>query len=220
MRLARHTREALVAQLTGRSSNLYSLDFNSRITHALRAPRGMGQGLGEVYTPPDPQPTTPSEEHAIVRGTFATLSAAADDYYRKIEAEQAFLIRAAELVGRLRKEVNRKRKLRANLEQDLLIMAVRKNTNGWAICCSQTLPAPNEGQPVLLHDYYAEGVPVVEIEVDENISLQEAASESFSRYVKAKRAIEEIGLRLAQTEKEATDLEARLARLQDGNSPT
>ena len=210
-----HSR-SLIAQLTGRSSNLFLLDSESRITHALRAPRGMGQGIGEVYVAPDPQPQTASEEHKIDHGSFDSVSAAVDDYYRKIEAEQTFLVRAGELQGGLRKEINRKRKLRANLEKDLRDHGLPDEHRRLGdLLLANIASAEREGNRVRLQDYYAEGAPVIEIEVDENVSLQEAASESFSRYGKAKRAIEEIGTRLAQTEKEALDLEAKLTRLQD-----
>ena len=55
---------------------------------------------------------------------------------------------------------------------------------------------------------------MIEIELDENTSLQEAATDSFSRYGKAKRAIEEIATRLLQIDEEVTQLELRLARLE------
>ena len=61
---------SLIAQLTGRSANLFLLDSASQITHALRAPRGQGQQVGEVYSPPFRQATTGSEEHKIDREAF------------------------------------------------------------------------------------------------------------------------------------------------------
>src|SRR5215510_12686620 len=39
----------LVAQLTGRSANLFLLDELNRVTAALRHPKGMGQQLREIY---------------------------------------------------------------------------------------------------------------------------------------------------------------------------
>lgn len=207
---------SLIAQLTGRSANLFLLNSEARITHALRAPRGEGQLVGDLYSPPHRQTTTASEEHKINRGAFATLSAAADDYYRRIETEQTFIGVAAELVGRLRKEITRRRKLKANLEKDLVNHGVPDEHKRLGdLLLANISSAERKGNKVRLQDYYAEGAPVVEIEVDENLSIQEAASESFSRYGKAKRAIEEIGSRLTQTEKETAVLELKLARLED-----
>ncbi|MDT7602515.1 MAG: hypothetical protein QOF61_512 [Acidobacteriota bacterium] len=42
----------LVAQLTGRSSNLLLLDADGRVLDTLRPPRGAGQQIGEAYQPP------------------------------------------------------------------------------------------------------------------------------------------------------------------------
>lgn len=207
---------SLIAQLTGRSANLFLLDSESRVTHALRAPRGPGQQLSEVYIPPHRQTTAQSEEHQISRGTLGTMSAAADDYYRKLDDEQAFLGVAAQLVARLRADINRRRKLRANLQKDLVGHgAPDEHKRLGDLLLANIGSAERKGNSVFLQDYYAEGAPMLEVEVDENVSLQEAASESFSRYGKAKRAIEEVGSRLAQTETEANDLESKLARLQD-----
>ena len=210
-----HSR-SLIAQLTGRSANLFLLDSESQVTHALRAPRGEGQQVGEIYSPPRHQATTASEEHKIEREAFVSLSAAADDYYRRLEAEQTFLSVAAELVTRLKKEINRRKKLKANLEKDLIGHGLPDEHKRLGdLLLANITSAERKNNSVRLQDYYAEGAPLVEIEVDENISLQEAASESFSRYGKAKRAIEEIGSRLVQTEKEAAELEAKLTRLED-----
>ncbi len=43
---------SLIAQLTGRSANLFLLDSESRIKHAWRTPHGAGQQVGELYNPP------------------------------------------------------------------------------------------------------------------------------------------------------------------------
>ncbi len=209
-----HSR-SLIAQLTGRSANLFLLDSESQITHAMRAPRGDGQQLGDVYSPPHRQATTVAEEHQISRENFASVSAAADDYYQKLDDEQTFLGHAAELLVQLRKEINRRKKLKANLERDLLGHGrPDEHKRLGDLLLANIANAERRGNSVSLQDYYADGAPVIEIEVEENVSLQDAAAQSFSRYGKAKRAIEEIGLRLAQTEKEAAELESKLSRLE------
>jgi predicted ribosome quality control (RQC) complex YloA/Tae2 family protein len=57
-------------------------------------------------------------------------------------------------------------------------------------------------------------MPAIEIEVDENLSLQDAAGESFSSYTKAKRAIAEIAARLAQLDKELEQIEEKREKLE------
>src|SRR5919107_3583071 len=55
----------LVAQLTGRTSNLFLLDSHGRILDALRPSRGDGQEVGDAYGPPaskvPPAPARDSE---------------------------------------------------------------------------------------------------------------------------------------------------------------
>lgn len=204
----------LVAQLTGRSSNLFMLDHETRITHALRAPRGEGQLIGQVYSPPEPQTQPIYEELEIQRGNFATLSAAVDEHYRRLDAEHSFTAQAHGIEANLRKEINRRLKLKTNLQKDLVAHgrpAEHKRLGD--LLLANISNAKREGTKISLTDYYAEGEPTVEIEVDENASLQEAAAAAFSRYGKAKRAIDEIATRMSQTDKEVTQLDAKLARL-------
>jgi predicted ribosome quality control (RQC) complex YloA/Tae2 family protein len=213
--LGEANRRSVVAQLTGRSSNLFILDSESKITHALRAPRGAGQLIGEVYCPPGRQAKPISEEIEIARGEFATMSAAVDDHYRLVEAELAFAAQAHDFESNLRKEIRRRLKLRANLQKDLVAHGrPEEHKRLGDLLLANISNATREGNIVRLTHYYAEGEPTLEIEVDENSSLQEAAASAFSRYGKAKRAIEEIATRVEQTDKEVSQLETKLARLE------
>ncbi len=67
---------------------------------------------------------------------------------------------------------------------------------------------------VLLKDYYAEGAPTIEVDLEEGSTIQEAAAESFSRYAKSKRAIDEIGSRLVEIDLDVLKLEEKQARLE------
>ncbi len=114
----------LVAQLTGRAANLFLLDEKGRVLDRMRPSKGAGQEVGEVYEPPArqaaTQPATQTTEHAAARtteqtsphkrpvirqpldlGEFASVSAAADDFYRRAERERAFDSRAAAAVAKL-----------------------------------------------------------------------------------------------------------------------
>ena len=204
----------LVAQLTGRSANLFLLDGDGRITQALRAPRGSGQIVGDLYQPPARQSKAVTEEPEIERGDSATVSAAADEHYGRLEGEQNFISLASDLETKLRKEIVKRRKLKANLQKDLIAHgSPEEHKRLGDLLLANISSAARAGNKVSLQDYYTDGAPIIEVEIDENTSLQEAAAESFSRYGKAKRAIEEIGSRLEQTDKETVQLEAKLARL-------
>ena len=200
----------LVAQLTGRSANLFLLDSSGKITQALRAPRGEGQQIGDPYRPPTLQAKTLSEEPRLNRTDFPTLSAAADDHYRHLAAEHEFDRQATSLLGNLRKEISKRKKLKANLSKDLVAHGnPDEHKRLGDLLLANIATAERDGNKVKLRDYYAEGVPTIEIELDEDTSLQDAAGESFSRYSKSKRAIEEIATRLVQVDREIEEFEQK-----------
>lgn len=208
------TRE-LVAQLTGRSANLFLLDSSGRITYALRAPRGEGQQIGEPYRPPTLQAKQPSQEPRLTRADFPTLSAAADEHYRQLAAEHEFDSLAANLLGNLRKEISRRTKLKANLKKDLVAHGnPDEHKRLGDLLLANIANAKRDGNKVKLKDYYAEGVPTIEIEIDETTSLQDAAGEAFSRYSKSKRAVDEIGTRLLQLDRELAQVEEKRVKLE------
>lgn len=205
----------LVAQLTGRSANLLLLDSRGTITQAWRTPRGEGQQVGDLYQPPMVQTKPLSEMPRITRGDSLTISAAADKHYRHLEVEHEFDSLAANLVARLHKEISRRKKLQANLKKDLVAHGnPEEHKRLGDLLLANISNAKRAGNKVALTDYYTEGTPTIEIEVDENQSLQEAAAESFSRYTKAKRAIEEIGARLVRLDRELERFEEKRVKLE------
>ncbi len=206
----------LVAQLTGRSANLFLLNSDGVITQALRTPKGEGQQIGAQYRPPALQLNTVSEVMRLSRGNFPTMSAAADEHYRRKEAEHDFDGLAANLEAKLRKEISKRKKLNANLKKDLAAHGSPEDHKRLGdLLLANIANAEREGSKLTLKDYYAEGAPVIELEVDENKSLQEAASESFSRYTKAKRAVEEIGTRSVELDRELEELEEKQGALEN-----
>lgn len=210
-------RRTLIAQLTGRAANLLLLDEHGQIIDALRTPRGRGQEAGELYQPPPRdagathQPSTP----LLTQGSFASLSEAADDHYRRLEVTSAFDQRAAAHLGRLRQAIEKRRKLARNLETDL-------NSHGDAeehkrigdLLLANIATAERAGARVRLIDYYAEGMPSIELEINENATLQEEAARRFARYTKAKRAAQEIAARLEQLRAETSLYAEKRAELE------
>lgn len=65
-----------------------------------------------------------------------------------------------------------------------------------------------------LVDYFADGSPSIEIEVDKKTSLPEEAARHFAQYARSKRALEQIARRFELTKAELTELEARQERLE------
>jgi predicted ribosome quality control (RQC) complex YloA/Tae2 family protein len=211
----------LVAQLTGRSANLFLIDSSGTIKQAWRNTRGAGQQVGEQYEPPKSQgkpigaePKSVGEE-PLTRANATTLSAAADEHYRELESTHEFDSLAGSLLARLRKEITRRKKLQANLKKDLVTHGdPETHKRVGDLLLANIASAERVGNKVTLTDYYAEGAPAIELEVDQNLTLSEAAAACFSRYTKAKRAVAEIGARLDQLEVELKEFGEKLVKLE------
>jgi predicted ribosome quality control (RQC) complex YloA/Tae2 family protein len=204
----------MVAQLTGRSANLFLLDGDEKIVHALRRPLGAGQQVNEKYKPPPQLSTNISRETIIPRAGFLTISEVVDEYYRRLEAEHEFKNAAAKLRDRLRREIAKREKLGINLKKDLAGHGdADEHKRLGDLLLANIANAVRDGDRVTLTDYYTAGQPNIEIAIDENKSLQDAAAEAFSRYGKAKRAVVEIRERLAQVDQEVEQLKENQAKL-------
>lgn len=212
-------RATLVAQLTGRSANLFLLDSQNQIRHALRPPQGEGQEIGHDYQPPALQLSNVGELRAVCdsydRNAFPSLSEALDQYYTTLDRVQSFASRAKNVRDRVKKEIAQGVKLRTNLQRDLVEHGdpeQHKRTGDLLLANIST--ANRSSNSVRLKDYYAEGAPEIVLELDENTSLQDEAGRFFARYTKAKRAAEEIAARLAKLEPEISKLQGRQAEIE------
>jgi predicted ribosome quality control (RQC) complex YloA/Tae2 family protein len=210
----------LIAQLTGRAANLLLLDAAGRIVDTLRTPRGEGQEIADLYQPPPrssssvadrPMPAPPFAQGAH----DASLSAAADAYYRALERARDFDARANAQRARLRALVEKQTKLRRNLERDLKAHGdAGEHKRVGDLLLANIANAERRGSRVRVTDYFAEDTPVIELEIDENASLQEEAARRFTRYTKAKRAAQEIATRLAELNAELDALARRQTELE------
>ncbi len=205
----------VIAQLTGRSANLFLLDERERIIDALRPLRETDQQIGDEYNAPAVLTSTHrSQPSPFERGNFPSLSEVADDYYRQLEVDKTFDSRAAAFAARLRQETGKRRKLERNLKLDLAQHGdAETHRRIGDLLLANVATAERNGSLVRVKDYYAEGEPVVEVEVDENRTLQEEAARCFNSYTKAKRAAREIAARLEVLQVEIAELERRDAEL-------
>lgn len=210
----------IIAQLTGATANLLLVDEHDYIIDMLRTPRGEGvQQIGDQYEPPKPSANIFKSQAAIMpfdKGAHAALSEAADVYYLARAAAKQFDTRAAALAQKTKKLIAQKEKLQRSLQQDIAMHGdaeTHKRTGDLLLANLST--AERRGAQVTLTDYYAEGEPSIEIEVDENSTLQEEAARLFTRYGKAKRAAREISARLVALDAELEILRAREAELNE-----
>ena len=197
----------LVIQLTGRAANLFLLDELNRI-HAVLREQSQAQ-LNETYAPP-PRPAKDRRD-TLPDATSAQL----DAHFAALDATKAFEARGKALHAKLTRSIRQQRNLRENLQQDLIRHGnPEEHKRTGDLLLANIATAVRDGNRVRISDYYAEGTPTIEIEVDENRSLQDEAANRFRQYTKAKRAGEEIAQRLKQIDLETTRLETRLHQLE------
>src|SRR2546430_766771 len=134
--LGREQERTLVAQLTGRSANLFLLDDKEVITHQsrsipVRTPTSRGSGrlisgqeIGELYRAPSTlDPARPSNNDRVLiekirSGEFSSPSEAADAYFTSLLSEQTFDTKAAAARSKLRRKISRQQKLLQELQKD------------------------------------------------------------------------------------------------------
>ena len=197
----------LVVQLTGRTANLFLIDELNRIVAVLRE----HATAGETYEPP-PRPQKQSPPTISIGP--ASPSAQLDAHFATLDAAKRFDSQAKGIRSRLTNSIRQQHTLRKHLQQDLERHGnpeEHKRTGDLLLANIST--ATRDGNKVRITDYYAEGAPTIEIEIDENQSLQDEAALRFRQYTKAKRASEEIATRLQQIDRETTELEQRLQQL-------
>ena len=199
----------LVVQLTGRTADLFLLDELNRITAVLRE-QGKTR-LGEVYVPPPRPLKEPAESFTL---DAEPPSPQLDAHFSALEDAKAFDSRAKALRSKLTGTIRRQNTLKQNLEQDLVRHGdPEEHKRMGDLLLANIATATRTGNKVRITDYYAEGAPLIEIEIDENRSLQDEAAARFRQYTKAKHAAAEIADRLLQIDREIRALETRLQAL-------
>lgn len=198
----------LIAQLTGRSANLLLLDEHHTVLHHLRSLRGGGQQVNAQYSPPPRHVEEISSEPALERNSFPSLSAAADAFYQNFEADRTFDIKAASVRASLRHEMARLVKLRTHLADDLAGHGnPERHKRLGDLLLANIATAERKGNETRLTDFYAAGLPTIAIEVDEHATLPDEAGRYFARYRKARRAQQQIAVRLQESGERLAELQ-------------
>lgn len=198
----------LVAQLTGRAADLFVLDNTNRIEAVLRDKETR---IGQIYAPPPVRKIRVEDDPPEATGSP---SAVADAHYSFLDFEA----RANNARSLLLKSIRQKRKLKENLQQDLAAHGdPEEHKRVGDLLLANISTGKRAGNKVTVTDYYTENMPQVEIEVEENTSLQDEAAQRFRQYGKAKRAREEIAERMTQIDHEIAQLNGRLEEIEEIN---
>ena len=205
-------KRTFVAQLTGRTANLFLLNEDDAIMVALRTHQSAGPNPGDIYQPPDSAKRVQAHRAGseILKpfhdGKFASPSAAADAHYLSLAAEKGFNDRATAARAALSKEIARNRTLLEKLRDDLASHSNAEQQKRFGdLLLANLTTAKRQGAIVKLIDYFADDAPEIEIEIDKDLSLQSEAQRRFDSYSRSKRAVARIENRIAEVER-ARDL--------------
>ncbi len=207
----------LVVQLTGRSSNLFLLDARDFVLDSMRENSGDGQETGSRYAPPfrEEEMRRRGDEEIFPKNDFVTLSEALDDFYQNLEIEKRFQAKVQSAQSKLKQEFSKREKLIKNLNQDL---ANHGDAEQWKrfgdLLLANLATAERRDGKIFVTDFYDENLPKIEIEIEENLSITEAAEKFFRRYTKARNAQAEISKRLTILTVKISKLEAKKAQLE------
>ncbi len=195
--LGREENYSLIIQLTGRSANLFLLDKNDFILDSARENSGTGQEIADKYAAPFREEKRKSAGEIFSQGKFETLSEALDSFYLEKDAERVFQSKANSARSKLNQELAKNERLVKKLGQDLENHGDAAKWKRFGdLILANLATATRGGGKVCVTDFFDENAPTIEIEIDENMSLTEAAEKFFKRYTKARNAQAEISKRL------------------------
>ena len=197
--------KSLVVQLTGRTADLFLLAEEDQIEAVLRT------RIEGIYRPPEIREIRVEEDLPDITGSP---SEAADAYYSSLEKSEDFEARANAVRSKLQKSLRQKRKLKENLERDLTNHGdPEEHKRIGDLLLANVATAKRTGNRITITDYYAEDAPEIEVEIEENVSVQDEAAKRFRQYGKAKRARDEIAERMVQVEHEIAQLDRQVEEI-------
>jgi predicted ribosome quality control (RQC) complex YloA/Tae2 family protein len=221
--LGQNDESTLIVQLTGRSANLLVINRDGVVVTQARPGQGIGQTVGEKYQAPQSKrgisPTNRSPRAGISRGVVdregLSISEALDAHYTSLAAEQAFKKKAGAARAQLRRKITRQKTLLSNLERDLASHAdAERHKRIGDLLLANVGSAKRKADRVKLIDYFTDGSPQIEIEIDEKLSLPKEATRRFEMYSRSKRARQQISERIRKVKADLAVLVAREKQLE------
>lgn len=207
----------MVAQMTGRSSNIFLLDGDRHVVLRERETSGPGQQVGDLYAPPERGTNGEGSEktECFPREEGETFSDSVDRHYAKqidsIEMEAA----AGAERARIKSELKRADRLLQSLRSDL---ASHGDPEQWKrlgdLLLANTANARRVGDQIFVTDYFDPDSPEIVIAGDGNKGLTQIAEEYFKKYTKARNAAGQLSDRISAAEREVGRARARLEFLE------
>jgi predicted ribosome quality control (RQC) complex YloA/Tae2 family protein len=209
----------LVAELTGKTSNLLVLDSTGRIRRDLK---GVKDLVGQLYVPPAHQHRgRRTTDHArfsqdIPESPFP-LSAAIDAHYHSTEAASVVETVRNVRAGILRKSIKKLRRRIEAWHEDLANAEKYKAYARYGELIKANLGTIRKGQTeVTLVDYFDEGIPNLTIPLDQTRTPQGNMDDYFRKHRKHLAAERELRPRIEEGQKELETLQRELAAIEQG----
>ena len=115
----------------------------------------------------------------------------------------------------MRKKITRQQKLLKQLQADLASHADAEQQKRLGdLLLANLSTAKRSRNRVKLIDYFSADAPLIEIELDEKVTLPQEAERRFALYSRSKRAVKQINSRIALAQRELAALEAQQAELE------
>mgnify|MGYP001567255443 FL=1 len=222
VQLALTTKEGprrLVAELTGKTSNLLVLDDAGRIRRDLN---GVKDLVGQLYVPPAPPQR---DRHATDHQRFSQdipesphpLSAAIDAHYHKAEAISVVETVRNARAGILRKSIKKLRRRIEAWHEDLAKAEKYKTYARYGELIKANLGTIRKGQTdVTVVDYFDEELPNLTIPLDQTKTPQGNMDDYFRKHRKHLAAERELHPRIGAGQKELETLQRELTAIEQG----
>ena len=209
----------LVAELTGKTSNLLVLDDSGRIRRDLN---GVKELVGQLYAPPAHlQRERGGAGHArfsqdVPKSPFP-LSAAIDAHYHTAEAASVVETVRNARAGILRKSIKKLRRRIEAWHEDLAKAEEYKAYARYGELIKANLGAIRKGQTdVTVVDYFDEELPNLTIPLDQTKTPQGNMDDYFRKHRKHLAAERELHPRIEEGERELETLQRELTAIEQG----
>ena len=209
----------LVAELTGKTSNLLVLDETGRIRRDLNGVKNLA---GQLYVPPAHQPRERgTSDHArfiqdIPESPFP-LSAAIEAHYHKAEAVSVIETVQNARAGILRKSIKKLRHRIEAWQEDLAKAEKYKAYARYGELIKANLATIHKGQTdVAVVDYFDEKLPNLTIPLDQAKTPQGNMDDYFRKHRKHLTAERELHPRIEEGQKELETLQQELTAIEQG----
>jgi len=209
----------LVAELTGKTSNLLVLDEAGLVRRDLNGGKDL---VGQLYMPP---PHSQRERGAADQARFSQdlpespfpLSAAVETHYRTVEGVSIVETARNTRAGILRKSIKKLRRRIEAWHEDLAKAEKYKTYDRYGELIKANLGTIRKGQPeVVVVDYFDEELPNLTIPLDQAKTPQGNMDDYFRKYRKHLAAERELRPRIEEGERELETLKGELTAIEQG----